>query len=96
MTSDDAMQRLSRMDSDLRSRYGIVKIGAFGSRARGDARPDSDVDILVEFEHPTFRGYMGLLHELELVMGARVDLVTMGALKPALRERILSEVRYVA
>jgi predicted nucleotidyltransferase len=39
---------------------------------------------------------MGLLHELEAVMGVPVDLVTVGALKPALRDRILSEVRYVA
>jgi hypothetical protein len=75
MTPDDALQRRGRMDSDLKSRYGIVRIGVFGSRARGDARPDSDVDILVEFKHATFRGYMGLLHELEGVMGVPVDLV---------------------
>ena len=64
----------------------------FGSVARNEARADSDVDLLVEFERP-----IGLFHffrvqrRLEELLGARVDLVMRDAVKPQLRERIFAE-----
>ncbi len=64
----------------------------FGSVARGEARPDSDVDLLVEFERP-----IGLFHffrvqrRLEEILGNRVDLVMRDAVKQRLRDRILAE-----
>jgi predicted nucleotidyltransferase len=80
----------------LRSRFGIKSLGLFGSIARGDASPGSDVDILVEFDTPSFDHYMDLKFYLEERLGRPVDLVLKGSLKPALRERILGEVRDVA
>ena len=64
----------------------------FGSVARGEAGPDSDVDLLVDFDHP-----IGLFHffrvqrALEQFLGCHVDLVMRDAIKPQLRERILRE-----
>jgi hypothetical protein len=72
--------------------FGVSGISVFGSVARGEAGPDSDVDLLVEFERPVglFR-FIELQQRLEKLLGRRVDLVTRNALKPALREKILRE-----
>ena len=81
---------------EIRAQFGVARLGVFGSRLRGDSRDDSDLDVLVEFSHPTFRNYMGLKRFLELLIGVPVDLVSAAALKPLLRDHILREVRYVA
>lgn len=64
----------------------------FGSRIRGEAKPDSDLDILVEFENPPglFR-FQELEEELAHYTGLKVDLVMKSALKPRLGVRIVSE-----
>ena len=79
----------------LRRHHGVRRIGLFGSAVRGDATDRSDVDILVEFDGVTFDRYMDVKFLLEDELGRRVDLVTVGSLKPRLRERILREVEYV-
>jgi hypothetical protein len=71
---------------------GAVQIGLFGSHARGDATPESDVDLLVDLDQHTFDRYMNLKLYLEDLLGRRVDLVLSDKLKPRLRQRILSEV----
>ena len=75
---------------------GVKRLAIFGSFARGEARLDSDLDVLVEFERPTFDGYMDLKFYLEDLLGRRVDLVLADRIKPLLRERILSEAVDVA
>ena len=71
--------------------------GATGPKARGDARPESDVDLLVEFvEVPGFFGYVRLRNRLEEILGRHVDLVMASGLHPRLRERVLREARHVA
>jgi len=74
------------------SELGAVRIGVFGSVARGDASPESDVDVLVELDESTFDRYMDLKLYLEDLLGRRVDLVQADRIKPALRDQILSEV----
>jgi len=76
--------------------FGVRRIGIFGSFARGEAKKDSDVDVLVEFEKKTFDNYMGLKFFLEERLSRRVDLVIADALKAALKEEILKEVKYAA
>ena len=63
---------------------------------RGEEKPESDVDVLVEFREgeKTFDHYMDLKFYLEDIFGRKVDLVMKGAIKPRLREPILSEVVY--
>ena len=74
--------------------FTVRKLGIFGSHARGDATPESDIDVLVELENETFRNYMGLKFFLEELTGRQVDLVLFDAIKPRLRDDILSEVKY--
>ena len=73
-------------------KYGIHSLSVFGSVARGQARKNSDVDILVDFEKPVgLFEYARLKMYLEGVLGREVDLVTPEALREELREDILRE-----
>ncbi|MEN6611353.1 MAG: nucleotidyltransferase family protein [Methanoregulaceae archaeon] len=92
----DALALLRKHEPVLKERFGIEKIGIFGSFARGEERPDSDVDVLVEFRagEKTFDNYMNCKFYLEDLFGRKVDLVTNEALKPLIRDPILREVIY--
>ncbi|MFA7563273.1 MAG: nucleotidyltransferase family protein [Methanoculleus sp.] len=81
----------------IRERYGVARIGIFGSVVRGEETPASDIDILVEFREgeETFDHFMDLKFYLEDLLGRRTDLVIADTLKPRIREAILSEVVYV-
>jgi predicted nucleotidyltransferase len=81
---------------DLKA-YGVLALSVFGSVARGQARPDSDIDLLVEFERPIglFR-FVGLQQLLEGILGRRVDLVPRDSIRRALRDVILGEAVRVA
>lgn len=78
----------------LRERFGVIKIGIFGSTARGDDRPESDVDLLVELspDHLTFRNFSALADFLEELYGRKVDLLTVGGIDPLIRQDVESEV----
>lgn len=80
----------------LKARFHLKRIGIFGSHVRGEETPESDIDILVEFESAfeTFDNYTDLKFYLEDRFGRKVDVVTVDALKPQLRDIILSEVTY--
>ncbi|MEK6742923.1 MAG: nucleotidyltransferase family protein [Nitrospirota bacterium] len=91
----NVLELLDKNEADLRSRHHVKKIGVFGSVARNEAAATSDVDILVEFEQPVdFFEFIDLKEYLEKLLGRRVDLVTVKALKPQLKEHILKEVVY--
>jgi hypothetical protein len=79
------------------SRFGVSSIAVFGSAARDEHGPKSDVDILVEFNPQRRIGllaFIRLRQRLEEMIGVRVDLATKKALKPQLRDRILREAVY--
>ncbi|PKL63247.1 MAG: nucleotidyltransferase [Methanomicrobiales archaeon HGW-Methanomicrobiales-2] len=86
--------RLERVLPEIRERFGVAKIGIFGSTARGEERPGSDVDVLVEFApgQTTFRNFMELAFYLEDLFGRRVDLVTEQGLSQYLRPYVEREV----
>ena len=96
---DRIIEKLQHAAPLLREQFGVSHIYIFGSQARGDARPDSDCDILVEFD-PTFivtLFTLGALHaELEALLGMRVDVGTIDTIRPAYRESIMAEARRVA
>lgn len=86
--------RLNGVLPEIRERFGVAKIGIFGSTARREERPDSDVDVLVEFApgQTTFRNFMGLAFYLEDLFGRKVDLLTVGGIDPPIRQDVESEV----
>ncbi|QDA30820.1 nucleotidyltransferase family protein [Thermococcus indicus] len=95
-TLEDVQKILRAHRKELSEKYGVKRIGVFGSYSRNEQRPDSDVDILVEFKQPVgLIEFIRLQKYLEELLGVRVDLVTKGALKRRIRERILKEVKYV-
>lgn len=95
MTLDEALTRL-RAAKPLLDRYGVARVGVFGSTARGEAGPDSDVDVLVEFapdRHPGL-DFFNLKDEISETLNHEVDLVTPDTLHRVMRERVLAEVAY--
>ena len=93
-TAGRMVQRIAGMRRELSERFSVTKIGVFGSFARGEARPDSDVDILVELAEPTFDHFMDLKFCLEETLQRPVDLVMADAVKPRLKPIIEREVLY--
>lgn len=75
---------------------GVSELALFGSIVRGEEREDSDLDVLVDFNKKTFDSYMDVKEYLESLTGRKIDLVLKSALKPALRQRILTEAIHVA
>jgi predicted nucleotidyltransferase len=93
-------QRTTELVEDAQSEIralGVVRLALFGSVLRGEARPDSDVDILVQFAPgaKTFDRFIALSELLETRFGRRVDLVTTEALSPFLGPHILAEAQDV-
>ncbi|MEX2681681.1 MAG: nucleotidyltransferase family protein [Candidatus Sigynarchaeota archaeon] len=79
----------------LQREYKVARIGIFGSRARGDSLPRSDIDILVQFKEPVgLFLFSGLKQFLESIFGLDVDLATPDALRDEFREDVLKEVAY--
>ena len=92
MTLDEALAKL-RAAKPLLDRYGVQRVGVFGSTARGEAGPDSDVDVLVEFLPATLPGFgfFRLERDLAALLGRSVDLVTPDGLHDLIQERVLGE-----
>jgi len=92
----NAIGILKKHEDIIKKKYGVKKIGIFGSFARGEGREDSDIDILVIFEEgaKTFDNFMELKFFLEDLFNRKIDLVTFEALRPQLKEDILREVTY--
>jgi predicted nucleotidyltransferase len=96
MDREQITRTLARQREAL-ARFQVRTLSLFGSTARGDARPDSDIDLLVEFEQPIdLFAFAELRQELESILERKVDLVPKKALRPRLREPILSEAVRVA
>ena len=97
MKREEVLRILSQHRSQLEQRHGLRFIALFGSVARDQASPESDIDLLVEFAtRPGFDGYMRLKEHLESLLDRRVDLVMTGALKPSVRPEIEREAIRVA
>ena len=77
-------------------RYGVRRLGLFGSCAQGKGTQTSDLDFVVEFETKSFDAYMDLKAFLEGLFGCRVDLVLADALKPRLRAAVLEKAVYAS
>ncbi len=96
-TKNDVFNALVENRSRLAA-LGVRRIGLFGSYVRGEQRPDSDIDLLVEFDpsQKTFDNFMELAFFLEETLQHTVELVTVEALSPYLAPHILGEVEYAS
>jgi uncharacterized protein len=84
--------------AELCRRYSVKELSLFGSAARGEMGPESDVDIMVEFEPGVRIGlirFESLVEELESLAERRVDLVTKRGLKPWVRTKVLKDARVI-
>ena len=72
----DIFSILKKEKKHLHSAFGVEEIGVFGSYARGNATPQSDVDILVTFSRPSFNALMDTYLYLEKILKKKIDLVT--------------------
>ena len=96
MRRDDVIRLIREHKAEIDA-LGVTSLSLFGSVARDEAGPESDVDVLVEFEGPTrFEPFMDLKFLLEDTFGCQVDLATRGALRRELAPRILKEAVRVA
>ena len=96
MGKQEIIKIIRNKKPELESRYGVQRLGLFGSFVRGRQRKKSDIDILVTFNRDIdLFDFLDLRKYLESQLQAKVDLVMETALKPAIGKRILSEVEYV-
>lgn len=92
MDANRTLQLLAEHKGYLARRFGVTEIALFGSTVRGNARDDSDVDVLVSFDGPaTSERYFGVQFYLEDLLGWPVDLITEKALRAELRPYIERE-----
>ena len=89
MSKARILELLAANSDDIARRFRVKHLSLFGSAARDELRPDSDVDVLVEFDGPaTFDRYIGLIRYLEVLLQRKVDVVTETGLKPRARQQV--------
>jgi len=84
----NVIETITEHKKEIKKKYGVKKIGVFGSHVRGEQTETSDVDLLVEFEKPTFDNFMDLLFFFEDLFGKKVDLITNRSMSPHISPRI--------
>ncbi|HON41456.1 MAG TPA: nucleotidyltransferase family protein [Methanoculleus sp.] len=86
------IEEIKRKILPILKKYGVTRAGIFGSVVRGEAREESDIDILVEIEsRMSLLDFVGLKLELEEALGKPVDLGEYSEIKPIIKEQILEE-----
>jgi uncharacterized protein len=94
-TQKEILETLSRLDSELVKDYKVQRIGLFGSYARSEQRPESDIDLLVAFaDGADLFDLARLKYLLEDRLGHRVDIVPERALRNELKKSVLADVKY--
>ena len=93
MNSEQVMAMLRQHEPELRA-AGVVRLSLFGSTARGDHRPDSDIDLMAAFDETrriSLLDVAGIEIQLSELLGQTVDLVEEGTLKPRVQQRVAAE-----
>ena len=94
MDAEQLLQARKKEIMQIAARHGAYNVRVFGSVARGEARPDSDIDFLVNLEADrSLLDLARLLRELQALLNCPVDVVTEAGLRPRLRPQVLQEAR---
>ena len=90
------LEKLNALLPEFQEKYGVARIGLFGSYIRGEASPGSDIDIIVTFQEnrETFDNYMDLKFFLEDIFEKSVDLIIEDTIKSRIKDQILHEAVY--
>lgn len=96
-TREEVLRILGSELPYLSEKYGVGKIGLFGSYSRDEQDSGSDIDLLVQFERPIgFFKFIAVEDYLKGKLGEKVEIVTEDALKPLIKPRVMKEVVYVS
>ena len=94
-TREEIVRSLAEHKADLASRFKVRDLALFGSYSRGDAKPDSDVDILVDVDPSIGLDFVSLAAEIETFLGTKVDLISRRAVKSRHMRAIRGELIHV-
>jgi len=96
MEKEQIIRYLQEHKENFKERYGVLKIGLFGSYARGEQNEKSDIDIVVKLdnEHKRLQYFFGLKRELEDAFATPVDLGMEDSIKPLVKRYIQKEIIY--
>jgi len=88
----DVIELLRKHEKEMKERFAVKRIGAFGSFVRGEQKETSDIDLVVEFENPTFDNFMDLAFYLEDLTGRSVDILTPEGIKHIRIKEVADEI----
>jgi len=83
---------LKKHEKEIKERFGVKRIGVFGSFVRGEQKETSDIDLVVEFEKPNFDNFMDLAFYLEDLTGRSVDILTPDGIKHIRIKEVADEI----
>jgi len=96
MTREEITDFLILHKAELEYRFGVERIGLFGSYARNTAEVESDIDISVVLKNENIAdSYFGVLHYLEDHLKHKIDMGLESSIRPEIREQIMKEIIYV-
>jgi len=95
ITKDEILSLLVQNKTELENRFKVRRLALFGSYARGDQKPDSDVDILVDIDPSIGLEFVTLAEQIEKLLGLPVELVSLRAIKPNKLKFIERDLIYV-
>jgi uncharacterized protein len=96
LTKEEILKRLREHKGELQQKFPVKDIALFGSYARGEQTPESDIDVLVEFSNPVGFEFIDLLEDLEKIFrGIKVDLISKKGIKSHYLPYIEEDVIYV-
>ena len=94
-TLQEVLQELREHKPELQRKYPVSQLGVFGSYARGEATPESDIDIAVEISAPMGLNFIAMADEIESLFGIKTDVVTKRSIKPEHLHNIEKDIVYV-
>ena len=96
MQTEEILEKLREYKAEKADVYGIETIGLFGSCARGEQLPDSDIDVCIKLKHPDFFNMTGIQEDLENIFKSKVDLVSLGAIfRPVFKKNLKRDAVFV-
>jgi len=93
LSQQEIWEKLKRNRAILQ-KYGVNRLGLFGSYARGEQRPDSDIDFIVELAKPDFDSFMDLTFYLEGLLGHKIDLITPAGLNKYIEPFVKQDIKW--